>query len=108
MIKGIFISIAIVIGIGALMFGLQFAGLVNYGFFAPKYEKVRRNVYEETQSYVEGKRQEIVKYKLEYQLSKDPAEKEAIRRTIIQTTANLDLTLLSPDLEQFVLSLRMR
>lgn len=104
--KATLIVLFSIIGVLAIGFSLQMFGLVNYKFFAPKYENVRREVYENTQSYVEGKRQEVVKYKLEYELADDNIEKEAIRRMILQTTANLDLSLLPVDLENFVLSLR--
>jgi len=97
--------IGLIILSGLAIFGLQMAGLVNYSFFAPKYENVRREVFENTQSYVEGKRQEVVKYKLEYELAETDKEKMAIKYTILQTTANLDLNLLPVQLQSFVLSL---
>ncbi len=99
-----FLTITILILAG--LFGLEYLGLFNYKFFEPKYENVRRQVFENTQSYVEGKRQEIIKYKLEYERAKTKQEKEAIRYTILETTANLNLNLLSPDLKYFILKLR--
>ena len=103
--KTLTILIVIILA-SAGLFSLQYLGLLNYKFFEPKYENARRQVFENTQSYVEGKRQEILKYKLEYSRAKTKEEKEAIRYTILQTTANLDLNLLSPDLRYFVLDLR--
>lgn len=104
--KTFLIGIALVLLGLSTVFGLQYFGLVNYKFFAPKYENVRRNVYENTQSYVEGKRQEVLKYKLEYDLAKTEEEKTALKYIIVNTTVNLDLELLPPDLKYFVLSLR--
>lgn len=90
----------------ALMFALIFLGnlygLESFKFFAPKYEDARRNVFENTQSYVEGKRQEIAKLKYEYARSSDETEKAAIRAMVRQVSANLDLSKLSPELRNFV------
>ena len=79
----------------ALLFGLQYAGIVNYSYFAPKKENARREVFESTQSYVESKRQLITKYYDEWRKS-DKEEKNAIRSIVLQEFANFDLTKLSP------------
>lgn len=77
------------IGVLALVFGLNYFGLVNFRFFAPKYENARREVYENTQSYVEGKRQSITKYYDEWRKS-DADEKSAIRTIVLQEFASFD------------------
>jgi len=99
------ILVVLLVGLGVI-FGVSYFGLFQYKFFAPKYEKARREVFENTQSYVEGKRQEIIKYKLEYDLADTEQDKNALKYTILQTTANLDLDLLEDDLKDFVLELR--
>lgn len=76
----------------ALVFGLNYFGLVSFRFFAPKYENARREVYENTQSYVEGKRQSIVKHYSEWRKS-DEDEKVAIRSIVLQEFANFDTEL---------------
>ena len=55
---------------------------MKYSFFAPRQENVRRNVFENTQSYVKGKQQELEKLRLEYIREKDPIAKEAIANMI--------------------------
>ena len=66
-------------------------------------ENARREVFEQTQSYVEGKRQEATKYRLEYLQAKDSADKTAIKMTIVQSFANFDVSKLEdPILEDFV------
>jgi len=41
--------------------------LLHYRFFAPKFENAQRKVYENSQSYVHGKLQDLAKYYEEYQ-----------------------------------------
>lgn len=100
--KTLFFSVLGLFALVFLVFFFNSVDLASFKFFAPKYENARREVFENTQSYVEGKRQEVSKYRLEYLRAKDPAEKNAIRMTILQSTANLDLSKLPPDLEMFV------
>lgn len=95
---GLFI-LAIFLGLG---FWLRYLWIVQYGFFAPMQKNVEREVFENTQSYVEWKRQELVKYRLEYLRTKDEDEKEAIKMTIIQSFANFDKSKLDYELRTFL------
>ena len=54
-VKWVFIGIVVLL---ALDFGGNYYGLFSYGFFAPKTENVRRNTFENTQSYIQGKIQD--------------------------------------------------
>jgi hypothetical protein len=94
------------LGLVVMVFFLNTLGLASFKFFEPKMENARREVYENTQSYVEGKRQELTKYRLEYLESKDPQARQAIRMTILQSMANLDPGKLPYDLENFLASLK--
>lgn len=82
-IIGIFISIL------GIIFIMEYIGILNYQFIEPKRENARREVFENTQSYVEGKRQSITKYYNEWRRS-DDTEKEAIRQIVLQEFANFD------------------
>jgi len=81
------------IGVIVLFLALE----LGFGWFGVFYtktvgkakENARREVFEETQSYVEGKRQELIKYRLEY-MRADSSDKEAIKMTIVQSFANFD------------------
>jgi hypothetical protein len=88
----VFLGIVAVCG---LVFGAECLDIVNFGFFAPKYENVHRKVFEQTQSYVEGKRQDLTKYYDEWRRS-DKEGKEALRSIVIEDFANFDTTLLTP------------
>lgn len=93
----------------AAIFALSFIGnamgLFNIQFWGVKQANAQRNVFEQSQSYVEGKRQEVTKYRLEYMQTKDPQSREAIRQTILMSTANMDLSKLTPEQRDFVESL---
>ena len=81
---------------------LEYMGLVKYGIIKPKQEEIRREIYEETQSYVEGKRQAASKYYREYQKSKSQDDKEAILVMVSIDFANFDESKLSPIIRKFV------
>jgi len=78
-------------------FGLEWAGIKWAGFFGPKREAVRREVFKQTRSYNEGKEQQLIKYRLEYLRASDEGEKEAIASTIRLAFADYDETLLDSE-----------
>lgn len=86
-----------------------FLGLYQLGmfkFFAPKFEDVRRDVFENTKSYLHGVQQDLGKYYLEYQTA-DEDGKTAIRATIQMRFAEVDVSKLqSPKLQQFLTQTR--
>ena len=79
----------------AALFGLQYLGLVNYEFFAPKYQNAQREVFENTQSFTEGKRQDLIKYYHEW-LNSDKQGKEALKEMVIDDFASYDTSKLIP------------
>jgi Sec-independent protein translocase protein TatA len=81
--------IGIILGIFLLVFGLDLLGIWKSSVTEPMKENVKREVFEETQSYIEGKRQELSKYRLEYMRTEDEIEKNAIQMTIQQSFANV-------------------
>lgn len=88
--------IGIIISILVIIFLLQYLLIGNMSFFNPKIENTKREVYENTQSYVEGKRQAITKYYQEWKFSKSDNDKETIKQVVLQEFANFDLDKLSP------------
>ena len=86
----------------ALAFGLEMGGLQWEKFFAPKHENVRREVFKSTRSFNEAKVQELVKYRLEYMRSDDPAEKGAIASTIRLGFADYNTSKLPYELQVFI------
>jgi len=89
--------------VGVLLFGLEWAGIAWYGFFGPKREAVRREVFKETRSYNEAKEQELLKYRLEYLRADSDSDKQAIASTVRLAFADYNETLLdSAELIQFL------
>ena len=93
-LKSIGVFVIIVITIIALLFGGNALGLWSYSVFAPKRENARREVFENTQSFVEGKRQSLTKYYNEFRKA-DAVEKEVLRMLILQDFANFDINKLN-------------
>jgi hypothetical protein len=73
-----------------------------YSVFAPKYESVRRQTFEQTKSYNEGMAQEIRNAELDFARAKTPAEKQAIASYVLHETAGYDTSKLPPDLAAFL------
>ena len=63
-----------------IMFIFGLYGLGWFKFFGPKTENIKREIFENTQSYVHGKIQDLAKYYDEYNQADGVDEKEAIRQ----------------------------
>jgi hypothetical protein len=108
--KQVFAVIGAIVGAVVLLMLLSLA----FGWFDVGYTKTvgkaqqnaNRTVFEETQSYVEGKRQFLNKEREEYRREKDPKSKEAIRQSILHEMANFDLDKLSNDDYAFIQELK--
>ncbi len=98
--------IGIVILILALLFLLGLYGLGWFKFFAPKTENIRREVFENTQSYTHGKIQDLAKYCEEYNKSNSTG-REAIKQLILFRFAEFDARKInSEQLKQFLVQTR--
>lgn len=80
---------------------LDYTGLMWESFMGPKRENVRREIYESTRSFNEGKRQDLIKYYYEYQKA-DEAGKAGICTVVRQSFAGYDLSVLSIEQRSFV------
>ncbi len=86
------------------LIGLYSLGM--FKFFAPKTENIKREIFENTKSYLHGVQQDLGKYYLEYQKA-DDAGKGAIRATIQMRFAEVDVNKLqSPELRLFLTTTR--
>ena len=100
------VSIAGLAGLLALIFAIGLVSLGYYKFFGPKTENVKREIFENTKSYVQGVQQDLGKYYLEYQQT-DEKGKAAIRATIQMRFAEVDAgKLQSPQLRAFLIKTR--
>lgn len=81
-------------------------GLIHYQFFAPKYENARRKTFEQTQSYVQGKIQDLSNYKLQVDTTKDLANKAAIKAVVRSQFANFNIEDCPDELKAFLRDMR--
>jgi len=98
------VFIVIVLSI-AICFVLGLGGLGFYKFFAPKREAVRREVFEETRSYNQGKMQELAKLKLEYEMA-DINSQRALKSAIVHKFADYNDDRMPSELEEFLTKIR--
>lgn len=88
--KGILLGIGSVFVGCLLVFTLGLAGLEWQKFFLPKQENIKRQVFEETQSYTHGKIQDLAKYYEEYNKAESVDDKEAISSLVRWRFAEFD------------------
>jgi len=99
--------VLIIIAILLIPFLLGLYNLGMFKFFAPKVENVRRNVFEQTQSYTHGKIQDLAKYYDEYNRMDVLGDKEAVRQLVILRFAEFDETKIRPQkLRNFLIDMR--
>jgi len=103
--KIVFAVIAAVVGliiIGNLFTGLD---LMQYAFWAPKYAKVKREVFEQTKSYQQGMIQDLRKSHEEYVLV-DSVGKKALATIILHRVADFPEEDLPSDLRSWISELK--
>ncbi|MFH0873946.1 MAG: hypothetical protein V1846_03900 [Candidatus Komeilibacteria bacterium] len=76
-----------------------------YKAFAPKYEKTRREVFENTKSYKQGMIQELQAMEFEY-IKADSSHKAALADVILRQSADFPEEEMPPSLRSFVQQLR--
>lgn len=78
------------IAILVILFGIGWAIQGNdfflYKTFAPKYEEVRRETFEESQAHIEGKINTLTRLRLEFQTG-EVSHRCALRAVVIQEAA---------------------
>jgi hypothetical protein len=104
--KWVLAGIAIIL----LFIGIGFGtGYLNVGYtktVGKAQQNANREVFEQTQSYVEGKRQDLTKNYVEWKKAND-ADKKTIEFYVQHTFANFDKTKLNdPALESWLTTVR--
>lgn len=100
-----FVGVFLVCVVVAFMFGLVDLGFT--GFFAPKYEQVRRNTFEQSKAYRQGTIQELQRMRFEY-VKADQAHKDAMASVILHMAADFDQSAIPTDLWQFLNELKSK
>jgi hypothetical protein len=94
---GLLVALTLLIGVG---FALDYTGFLWESFMAPKKEEMRRDVWENTRSFREGKRQELVRYMHQY--NTQPDNRPVIASTVRLQFADVDSSQLEPELRNFI------
>jgi hypothetical protein len=97
------VALAFVYLVGFLTTG---GDLAIYRFWAPKQENAKRVVFENTQSYVQGKTQYISKLRYQYQSAAPGAQKDALKTLILDEASTVDNSKLPLDLQGFIQQLK--
>ncbi len=97
LIQGIVVSVCVILIGTALLWNF----ISVEGAFYKHHQDVRREAYESTKSFNDGKAQELAKLQYEY-LKGDDDTKIAVAMRVRHETAGYDLTKLTPELKTFV------
>lgn len=97
------------IGLLSLLVFVLFIFLINefqiFGikFWGTRMENAKREKFENTQAYVESKRQDLLNYYRQWKLAKDSVDKQAIEFVIRNQFANFDEDKIEqPELKEFL------
>ena len=90
-----------VVGFGALIWGVAYHDLIFTSFFAPKYENIRRNTFEQSKSFRTGAVQELENMRFEY-IKAAPEHKKALADIIRHRAIEIPIDAMPADLSAFV------
>lgn len=80
--------------------------LAIYRFWAPKYANAQREVFVNTNSYIQGKTDYLNRLRFEYIKSKDADERAGLKTLILSEASNVDNSKLPVDLQGFIATLK--
>jgi hypothetical protein len=98
----IFLSL---VGTLAFIWILQCSDFFLYKTFAPKYEAVRRQTFEQSKAYNQGMVQELQNMQFQF-IQADKEHKAALASVILHRAADYDESAMPPALAEFVRGLR--
>jgi hypothetical protein len=85
---------------------VQGSNFFMFHVFAPRYEQVRRETFEQSKAYNQGLAQELSAMQIEY-VKANADQKQALASVILHRTADFDENKLPPHLREFISGLRM-
>lgn len=94
-----------IIGIIAVTWIIQGDDFFLFKTFAPKYEQVRRETFEQSKAYNQGMIQELQNMEFEY-VKASPEHRAALRSIILHRSADYPSEKLPPDLAAFIQQLK--
>jgi hypothetical protein len=102
--KSILAIVGGVVGTGAIIWGVAYHDLLFTAFFAPKFENVRRNTFEQSKSFRTGAVQELQNMQFEY-IRSDAEHKAALADIIRHRAAEVPEDAMPADLQSFISNL---
>ena len=99
--KDIATTVATVAVAGVVIWGLTYQVLVYTGYFAPKFENVRRKTFENSKSFRDGSIQELQNMQFEY-IKSSPEHQLALKSIILRRAATVPQDALTPELKSFI------
>ena len=104
-LKGIALTIVILIGLALIGWASTGFNLALFSYFAPKFEQVKRNTFEQSKAYNQGMTQELDQNMQDYN-SGNAIQKAGIRSMVLHRVADYPISSLPGYLQQFVEQLR--
>lgn len=104
-IGAVLLTLAAIAALVALSWGFTFNDLAMLHFFAPKYEAVRRETFEQSKAYNQGMIQELQNMEFQYEQA-SPEHKAALRSIILHRAADYPANAMPSDLYNFVQNLK--
>ena len=93
-----------VLTLGAVTWGVAYHDLIFTSFFAPKFENVRRNTFEQSKSFRTGAVQELQNMQFEY-IKASPEHKKALADIIRHRALEVPADAMPTDLQSFISNL---
>ena len=93
-----------VLTLGAVTWGVAYHDLIFTSFFAPKYENVRRNTFEQSKSFRTGAIQELQNMQFEY-IKAAPEHRVALASVIRHRALEVPADAMPSDLQSFISNL---
>ena len=94
-----------VLTLGAVTWGVAYHDLIFTSFFAPKFENVRRNTFEQSKSFRTGAVQELQNMQFEY-IKASPEHKKALADIIRHRATEVPEDAMPLDLYNFIQGLK--
>lgn len=98
-------TVAVIVAILGLAWIIQGNDFFLTKHFAPKYEAVRRQTFEESKAFNQGTAQELRNYQMEY-VKADKGHQDALRKIILHQVADYPEDKMPKDLRDFVQDLK--
>lgn len=93
--------------VAAIIAAVMFGGFYAYQYFAPKYEGVRRDVFEQSKTFHDGTVRTIRDYEYRWRTTTDPIAKAGIKAAVFHELNSFSEDKLPSDLRKFVDELRV-